>query len=70
MTLRFVAGFICKIKPDTQVSVKCKPTEQKNRNNYQNKQYFSKADITLLIARIVKTESYKKMITLQHLHHS
>ena len=24
-----MAGFICKIKPDTQVSVKCKPTEQK-----------------------------------------
>ena len=24
-----VAGFICKIKLDTQVSVKCKPTEQK-----------------------------------------
>ena len=29
MRLRFVAGFICKIEPDTQVSVKCKPTEQK-----------------------------------------
>ena len=29
MKLRFVAGFISKIKPDTQVSVKCKPTEQK-----------------------------------------
>ena len=42
MRLRFVAGFkfICKIKPDAQVSVKCKPTEQKNRNNYRNKQYF------------------------------
>ena len=62
MRLRFVAGIICKIKPDTQVSVKCKPTEQKNKNNYQNKQYF--------FARIVKTESYKKMITLQHLHDS
>ena len=31
MRLRFVAGFICKIKPDTQVSVNFKPTEQKNR---------------------------------------
>ena len=59
MRLRFVAGFICKIKPDTQVSVKCKPTE-----------YFSKTDVTLLIARIMKTESYEKMITLQHLHDS
>ena len=68
MRLRFVAGFICKIKPDTQVSVKCKPTEQKNINNYQNEQYFSKTDVTLLIARIMKTESYEKMITLQHLH--
>ena len=29
MRLRFVAGFICKIKSDTQVSVKCKPIEQK-----------------------------------------
>ena len=29
---------------------------------------FKKTDITLLIARIVKTESYKKLITLQHLH--
>ena len=43
MRLRFVAGFICKIKPDTQVSVKCKPTEQKKykritkmRNIFQN----------------------------------
>ena len=54
-----MAGFICKIKPDTQVSVKCKPTE-----------YFSKTDVTLLIARIMKTESYEKMITLQHLHDS
>ena len=34
MRLRFVADFICKIQPDTQVSVKCKPPEQKNRNNY------------------------------------
>ena len=40
MRLRFVAGFICKIKPDTQVSVKCNLTEQKNNNNDQNKQYF------------------------------
>ena len=44
MRLRFVAGFICEIKPDTQISVKCKPTEQKNRNNYQNEQYFSKTE--------------------------
>ena len=29
MRLRFLAGFICKIKPDTQVSVECKLTEQK-----------------------------------------
>ena len=29
MRLRFVGGFFCKIKPDTQVSVKCKPTAQK-----------------------------------------
>ena len=29
MRLTFVAGFICKIKPDTQGSVKCQPTEQK-----------------------------------------
>ena len=42
MRLRFVAGLICKIKPDTQVSVKCKLTEQKNKNNYQSKQYFFK----------------------------
>ena len=56
-----MAGFICNIKPDTRVSVKCKPTEQKNRNNYQNEQYFSKTDVTLLIARIMKTESYEKM---------
>ena len=71
MRLRFVAGFICKIEPDTQVSVKCKPTEQKkNRNNYQNEQYFSKTDITLLIATIVKRGSYKKKITLPHLHDS
>ena len=66
-----MAGFICKIKPDAQVSVKCKPTEQKkNRNNYQNEQHFSKTDVTLLITRIMKTESYEKMITLQHLHDS
>ena len=31
---------------------------------------FSKTDVTLLIARIMKTESYEKMITLQHLHDS
>ena len=29
MRLRFVAGFIFKIKPDTQLSLKCKSTEQK-----------------------------------------
>ena len=67
MRLRFVAGFTCKIKPDTQVSVKCKPTDHKNKNNYQDEQYFSKTDITLLIARIVKRESYKKMITLSNI---
>ena len=70
MRLRFVTGSIGKKQLDTKVSVKCKPTEHKNSNNYSNKQYFSKTDITLLIARIMKTESYKKMITFQHLHDS
>ena len=65
MRLRFVAGFICKIKPDTQVSVKCKPTEQKKIEIITKM-----SNITLLIARIMKTESYEKMITLQHLHDS
>ena len=48
---------ICKIKPDTHASVKCKPTEQKIKIITKISDIFSKTDITLLIARIVKMES-------------